>query len=140
MNRLYNRNNFLWGYIIAALCLGYFWYRVALLFQTGYIDNPAFKFGLRFIFGFLYYLLAYTFCLITNQKKLQEYLTKIYILLEFMGLTSGLFRLYIYDSQFALSIYKTAIKATVTPLAFILAYVYQSFVNKSQRLKIISKQ
>ncbi len=134
-NRLYNRSNLLWGYIIAALCLGYFWYRVSILIDTGYIDNPVLKFGLRFIFGLMYYMLAYVFCLVTNQQKLRDYLTKLYLFFELLTLASGLCRLYIYDSQMVLSVYRTFIKATVSPLAFIMAYVYQSFVNKSQQLK-----
>lgn len=135
INRIYNRSTLLWGYIIAALCLGYFWYRVSILINSGYIESSILKFGLRFIFGLMYYMLAYVFCLVTNQRKLRDFLTKLYLLFELFTLASGLCRLYIYDSQMVLSVYRTFIKATVSPLAFMVAYVYQSFVINAQRLK-----
>lgn len=130
INRLYKRSNLLWGYIIAALCLGYFWYRVSLLINSGCIESSILKFGLRFIFGLMYYMLAYAFCLLTNQQKLKNHLTKLYVLFELFTLASGLCRLYIYDSPLVLSVYRTFIKATVSPLAFMVAYVCQLFVKK----------
>ena len=133
LNRLYNRSMLLWGYIITALCLGYVWYRVSILINSGYIESSVLKFGLRFIFGLLYYLLAYTFCLVTNQRKLQDYLTKLYLLFETLTLASGICRLFVYDSPLILSIYRTFIKATVSPLAFIMAYVYQFFIIALKR-------
>ncbi len=124
----YNRTILLWGYIICTLCLGYIWYRMVLIINSGFIASSSIKFSIRFIFGLLYYLLAYTYCIITNQRKLKQLLTKLYVLFEIVTITSGLCRLYMYDSPTILSIYRTFLKATVSPLAFIMAYVYNQLL------------
>jgi len=126
--RRFNYSIFFGEYIISSLFLGYIWYRTSMIINTGIVESSILKFSLRFIFGLIYYLLAYAYCILANQVKLKQFLTKLYILFELITLTSGLCRLYVYDSEMVLSIYRTFIKATVSPLAFIMAYVYQSFL------------
>jgi hypothetical protein len=112
-----------------------------MIINTGIVESSILKFSLRFIFGLIYYLLAYAYCILANQVKLKQFLTKLYILFELITLTSGLCRLYVYDSEMVLSIYRTFIKATVSPLAFIMAYVYQSYLirNKLNALNVDDK-
>ncbi len=120
------------GYVIASLCLGFLWYRAYILINSDFFSHPILKFTFRFIFGLLYYFLAYTYCILTEQHQLKKYLTQLYFFFESTVFISGLIRFTVLDSPTLLAIYRTFLKATVSPLGFIMAYVYHAYIRSDK--------
>ncbi len=123
-------NKYLILYIILVFVFGYYWRIWQIELNDLKVDNPKYRFLIRFVFGLGFYLLAFTYLKLTKLNLAIKYLSIIYITVELSLLLIGATRLLIYDHSIIISLYASLLGLTVSPLGLLFALVFYSLHNK----------
>jgi hypothetical protein len=123
------------AYIFLCFAFGYYWRIWQIELNDLKVDNPKYRFLIRFLFGLGFYVLGMAYFRINKLSVALKYLTIIYLSIELTLLFIGGFRLFVYDHPVIISLYASLLGLTVSPLALLLALVLSSLdLSKSKHI------
>jgi hypothetical protein len=122
-------------YIILCFVFGYYWRIWQIELNDLKVDNPRYRFLIRFLFGLGFYILGLAYLKINRINLAPKYLTIIYLCIELTLLFIGGFRLFVFDHSTIVSLYASLLGLTVSPLALLLALILSSLdLTKSKHI------
>jgi hypothetical protein len=126
-------DKFLIVYILLVFVFGYYWRIWQIELNDLKVVNPKYRFLIRFVFGFGFYVLAFAYLKLKKLNLAIKYLSYIYIIVEAVLLFIGVIRFYIYDHPQIISLYGSLLGLTVSPLGMLFALIFYSLDIRNKK-------